>query len=131
MGQYWVIINEDKKEYIQPHTFGDGAKLMEFGCSTCGTLTGLTILLADNVTNGRGGGDFNGDGKDVLGRWHGDRIKIVGDYGDDGLWNKAYDKWEDISLKVLNVIIEDKWVKKHQEANSLTERLERYATDSN
>ena len=94
MGQYWLIINEDKKEYIRPHGLGDGAKLMEFGCSSNGTLTGLTLLLADATTNGRGGGDFPGYGGDVLGRWYGDRIKIVGDYGDDNLYQEARENYK-------------------------------------
>ena len=31
MGQYYVIANLDKKEFLNPHKFGDGVKLMEFG----------------------------------------------------------------------------------------------------
>lgn len=48
MGQYYIIVNLDKEECICPHAFGDFAKLMEFGSSSCGTLTGLAILLAGN-----------------------------------------------------------------------------------
>lgn len=128
IGQYWLIINEDKKEYIEAHTFGDGIKLMEFGCSQCGTLTGLTLLLADETTNGRGNGDFRGDGKDILGRWHGDRIKIVGDYGDDGLYKQAHKEWDDISKSVLATIVQDEYVldfQKEESYKSIEERLEK------
>ena len=59
MGQYYKIVNVKKKQYLTPHTFGDGAKLMEFGMSANGVLAGLAILLADG--NGRGGGDLNSD----------------------------------------------------------------------
>ena len=45
MGQYFLIVNLDKKEYLHPHKFGDGLKLLEFGCSSQGTLTALTLLL--------------------------------------------------------------------------------------
>jgi hypothetical protein len=47
MGQYYRIVNIKKKQYITPHTFGDGAKLMEFSMSASGVLAGLAILLAD------------------------------------------------------------------------------------
>lgn len=57
MGQYYVTVNLDKGEYIMPHRFGQGLKLLEFGCSRYGTLSALALLLADG--NGRGGGDLS------------------------------------------------------------------------
>jgi hypothetical protein len=79
MGQYHKVVNLDKKQFLHPHKFGDGLKLREFGCSGEGTLTALTALLAAH--NGRGGGDFRSDSP-LIGSWAGDRIAIVGDYGD-------------------------------------------------
>lgn len=57
MGQYYYPVNIDKREYINPHRFGDGLKLLEFGSSGDGTMLGLAILLASG--NGRGGGDLD------------------------------------------------------------------------
>lgn len=106
MGQYHYVANYDKKEYLHPHKFNDGLKLMEFGCSAEGTLLGLTVLLAASNTPGaRGGGDLHpwikGHGahdndrtitgdpvradwlmENVVGRWAGDRIAIIGDYNE-------------------------------------------------
>lgn len=111
MGQYYKIINLDKKEYLHPHAFGNGLKLLEFGCSADGVLTGLAILLADG--NGRGNGDLDTvtyrggafkpkkyqrveyewelDGKKhriivpkIVGSWAGDKVVISGDYSDKG-----------------------------------------------
>lgn len=60
MGQYHLIANIDKHEFINPHKFGDGLKLMEFGLSATGTLTGLAVLLAaSNKSGARGGGDLH------------------------------------------------------------------------
>lgn len=106
MGQYHFVANLDKKEYLHPHTLGDGLKLMEFGASGNGTMEGLALLLAvSNGVDGRGGGDFHvwdgGPGYEgrevegvtpqdyelaaaVIGRWGGDRIAIIGDYAEDG-----------------------------------------------
>ena len=85
MGQYHLVVNLDKKEYLHPHHLGDGFKLMEFGNNACGTMTGLAILLA--VSNGRGGGDLHASNllsvQDRIGSWGGDRIAIVGDYAED------------------------------------------------
>ena len=81
MGQYYVIVNLDKHEYLKPHDFGEGAKLMEFGASGCGTMGGLAILLSDG--NGRGGGDCQSDSP-LIGSWVGDHIVIAGDYADVG-----------------------------------------------
>lgn len=62
MGQYHVIVNIDDLERIHPHRLGDGLKMMEFGCSSAGTMSALGLLLEDD------------------GRWAGKRIAIIGDY---------------------------------------------------
>ena len=81
MGQYYRIVNLTKKQFINPWSFGDGAKLLEFGCSSTGTMTALAVLLADG--NNRGGGDLHSDDP-VIGSWSGDSIVIAGDYADHG-----------------------------------------------
>ena len=115
MGQYYKIVNVKKKEYITPHTFGDGLKLMEFSMSANGVLAGLAILLADG--NGRGGGDLNSE-NEIVGSWAGDNIVIAGDYADNGKWIKdpdtnlysvANNEGEDISIKVLDALCDDRY----------------------
>lgn len=115
MGQYYKIVNIKKKQYITPHTFGDGAKLMEFSMSKNGVLSALAVLLADG--NGRGGGDLGSDNP-IVGWWAGDNIVIAGDYADEGkfvkepnqnLYRVASEEGEDISLKVLDALCDDKW----------------------
>jgi len=79
MGQYYLTVNLDKGEYLDPHKFGDGLKLMEFGNSASGTMTGLAVLLADG--NGRGSGGLRSENS-IIGSWKGDRIVVAGDYAD-------------------------------------------------
>jgi len=81
MGQYYYVVNLDKRQYLKPHDLGDGAKLMEFANSRGGTMTALAILLASG--NGRGGGDCRVSSP-FIGSWAGDRIVIAGDYDDNG-----------------------------------------------
>ena len=107
MGQYFIVVNKTKKEYLYPHKFGDGLKLMEFGCSGMGTLTGLTLLLRQS--NEGGGGDFHGE-HEYLGRWAGDKITIVGDYDESKLYTIAGDSYTDISWDVLEMMLEDQYV---------------------
>jgi len=115
MGQYYKIVNVKKKQYLNPHAFGDGAKLMEFSMSASGVLAGLAILLADG--NNRGGGDLRSE-NEIVGSWAGDNIVIAGDYADNGkylpvdkvdrnLYDVANDEGEDISLKVLDALFDD------------------------
>ena len=115
MGQYYKIVNIKKKQYITPHTFGDGSKLMEFSMSANGVLAGLAILLADG--NGRGGGDLHSE-NDIVGSWSGDNIVVAGDYADAGkfvkesdqtLYEVASNEGEDISLKVLDALFDDSY----------------------
>jgi len=117
MGQYFKVVNVKKREYINPHMFNDGMKLMEFGMSAGGTLTALAVLLADG--NGRGGGDLNSS-NEIVGSWAGDPIVIAGDYADDGkflpadkqdttLYNVVDVEGKDISHLVLDALMEDRW----------------------
>ena len=104
MGQYHQIINYDKKQFLDPHKFGEGVKLMEFSSGQHGTMQALAVLLAaSNTPEARGGGDLHpwlgGPGygsrirdtkpqrgewlmKNVVGSWAGDRIAIIGDYAE-------------------------------------------------
>src|SRR5262249_31446104 len=113
MGQYYLVVNLDKKEYIHPHQCGDGLKLMEFGASSCGTMTALAVLLADG--NGRGGGDLHSR-RPVVGSWAGDRVVLAGDYGDDckftgdavtNLYGLAIDGFRDVSREALRAMADD------------------------
>lgn len=108
MGQYWVVINLDKKEYINPHALGAGLKLWEQLANHPGTGAALIILCAAMPCT-RGGGDFDLDenwhgpernfpehnmspgpmptdyqeiAHQTIGRWAGDRIALIGDYSE-------------------------------------------------
>lgn len=148
MGQYYLTVNLDKRQYLHPHRFGDGLKLLEFGSSGDGTMTGLAILLAEG--NGRGGGDLR-SGHPIIGSWAGDRIVIAGDYSDplkylDGvsgdklqrvaehcftegyrqaervnLYHWARSTFEDISDTVLSALADDPYIKQ-----PLQERLKSF-----
>lgn len=108
MGQYWLPVNLDKREYIMPHKLGAGLKLWEQIASHPGTGAALIVLCAAQRET-RGGGDLdmekNWHGSErvfpdhnitpgpmptdysdiagaVIGRWAGDRIALVGDYAE-------------------------------------------------
>lgn len=104
MGQYHILYNLDKKEYIHAHHIGNGLKLMEqcgYGKSTA---TGLWLLLANS--NGRGGGDARHH--PMIGRWAGDRILVQGDYARETDTNyqsyKELDNYTDISVQVKDML---------------------------
>jgi hypothetical protein len=130
MGQYYVVANLTKREFISPSSFMDGVKLMEFSLSGNGVLSGLSVLLASS--NGQGGGDLNVDEgwDDIPGRWAGDRIVIAGDYDNNpnSPGFKVYemcgertdmeqllqaggqlDNFVDISSRVLGALLSDDW----------------------
>ena len=140
MGQYHYVCNLDKHEFLHPHKFGSGLKLMEFGCESVGVPTGLVLLLAaSNGPTGRGGGDWHpwlgGPGyegrevkvdaataerlsREIPGRWAGDRIAIIGDYAETGDPGIDPDDtpwtnkagWTDISADVVAAIELDYYV---------------------
>lgn len=124
MGQYYYVVNVDKKEYLDAHSFGDGLKLLEFGASGGGTMLGLAVLLAQG--NGRGGGDLDSESP-VIGSWVGDRVIIAGDYADPwvdpqdltagepekdapNLYRLASESYKNISDAVLAALLDDEWL---------------------
>jgi len=121
MGQYYLIVNLDKQQFLHPHKFGSGMKLTEFSGDYQSVMQGLAILLADG--NNRGGGDLNSEDP-IIGSWAGDRIVISGDYADVGkfvddswivpmvslddlnVFTFADKSFEDLSDKIIQVIAE-------------------------
>lgn len=65
MGQYWKLVNLDKKEYVHPHNLGTGLKLWEQLANHPGTGAALVVLCAA-MPEARGGGDL-----DLDKNWHG------------------------------------------------------------
>ncbi len=79
MGQYWIPVNLDKREFVDPHKLGAGLKLWEQLANHPGTGAALLVLCAA-MPEKRGGGDLKED--PTIGRWAGDRIALVGDYAE-------------------------------------------------
>lgn len=78
MGQYYKAINVDKKEYINPHAYDCGAKLMEFS-------------YIDSTLDGN---DFTNALHSLMqNEWRGDRVYVVGDYADFTRSNDIDDLW--------------------------------------
>lgn len=108
MGQYFILVNLDKEEYITSGDIGGASKLSEW----CGNLQAgiIPFLLAQGPDDG-----ILGDGERYLkeretgevqphpewGRWAKDRIVLVGDYDESKLSYKAREEFENVSETVL------------------------------
>ena len=91
MGQYFKIINEDKKEVINAWDLGGVAKFWEWLYNRQARVFVWLLRKSD----GDGGGDIPLDERDqytTLGRWAGDRITLIGDYDSSKLWNTSATK---------------------------------------
>jgi hypothetical protein len=95
MGQYFYIINTDKKEYIDPDNMNSGLKLWEI-CNNIGANSLLIYLLRESEDESSAGG---GIGKNA-GRWARDRIVVVGDYAKSGLFHIAKETYKEISNSI-------------------------------
>lgn len=106
MGQYWRIVNVDKKEYLDPYMLGSGAKLWEQLADEAPSKA-LLVLVA-NMPESRGGGDL--EENEVIGRWAGDRIIVVGDYAENGDHPKIkteplYGRCDDVKYKNISKLV--------------------------
>lgn len=85
MGQYHILVNLTRKEFVTPSGFGYGLKQAEHFSGFGRVLYALTM-----VPKARGGGDIFPDDIEqlnqeyvFLGRWLGNKVAVVGDYSCD------------------------------------------------
>ena len=112
MGQYFKVMNLDKKEELHPHCFGDGLKLLEFGTSGLGTMAGLALLLRQST-------DLSGDirsNDELLGSWASDRIAVIGDYDESEIYHDS--SYTNISHKVVELLEKDSYIKQVRSENN-------------
>ena len=133
MGQYFIFVDTDKKEYIVPDS---GAKLWEIASNFTGSGI-LAYLLADGNKDGTGLLTHTADekAKDQLiasgwkvfeesdapysgrywileketgyfGRWSGDRVVVAGDYGNTNLYKIAQKQYKDITKEAYGEFYE-------------------------
>ena len=116
MGQYHSLFNLDKLEVVNPHDLGFGAKQREHSGYGGGSLADILYVLCA-YKEARGGGDWANDNSDFpeftngvfKGRWHGDRVAVIGDYfeagdlptgWDEALTDSEPTKFKDISDEI-------------------------------
>jgi len=99
MEQRYIIANLDKKEFVNPCKVDQGAQLWEI---VSNRISAVLPLLLRQCTGYAAGMDI-GDNQYHVGRWVGDRIVVVGEYDESGIYNLAQlsPLWQDISFEVL------------------------------
>lgn len=104
MGQYHMLYNLDKREYVHAHRIDNGLKLREQIGHKHSTSSALFLLVANS--NGRGGGDAIKH--PLIGHWAGDRILVQGDYAEPSdhayLPESELERFTDISASVLQML---------------------------
>ena len=94
MGQYYKIVNLDKKEVVNVWELGGVAKLIEWCNNIDAGVFPYLLWKSDDA----GGGDHPEPEKtEYLGRWAEDRIVLIGDYDSSKLYTKASEEYNDIS----------------------------------
>ena len=92
MGQYYLIVNTDKNEFVHPHSFGDGMKLGEQNK----TIHFLRILIGPRKNSKYKQWSIFLNDKELInipyllpGSWSGNKIVFAGEYNDDNLYNEV------------------------------------------
>ena len=103
MGQYYRMINLDKKEVFFIGAL-NGAKLGEICDNNSMGLVGLLLRQSTKF----GGGDYTLDKKDIfdynknalVGRWAGDRVTLIGDYDNSKIYDES-NRYKDITRHLI------------------------------
>ena len=122
MGQYYIIANTAKREFIHPHVFGAGLKHMELASSSS-MMYAMSLLIVQS--DGIGGGDWGSiypaarNDHPIVGQWAGDPVIMVGDYDGSGLYDEARRSYTDVSMPVFTAMCRDSyWQQRLKEAIS-------------
>jgi hypothetical protein len=107
MGQYYKLVNKDKREVVNAWDLGGGAKFWEWFYNPKRKVLLWLLAQSSSQIGGTyerlGGGDVENDGYETLGRWAGDRVTLVGDYDASNLYVES-EQYTDISKKVRHEI---------------------------
>ena len=107
MGQYFIAVNTESREFIHPHRFGDGLKFFEVCGSSSGFLAGLALLLK-KTDNGEPPSEVvQGALPAITGSWAGCKVTLIGDYDSEGLYQIASEVYKDVSFDVIRVMAKD------------------------
>ncbi|KAA1258576.1 hypothetical protein LF1_10980 [Rubripirellula obstinata] len=153
MGQYFKPVNTDKKEFVCPWCIGGGAKLWEWAANRQGAV--FTLLLRQSGCTGGGdyGGQEpqvvelkDGDNiadiiakgvvregmsmpipnESIVGRWAGDRVALIGDYDDSGIYSIASEQYRNISEPLVEAwnqfLGDDQFSLQYQRCGTCAER---------
>jgi len=91
MGQYFKIVNYDKREYVDPWEIGGTAKLFEWCANPQAGVFPFLLARSDD-----GERSFR-DEYPTAGRWAGDRVALVGDYDRSGDYQAAEREFRNVS----------------------------------
>jgi len=105
MGQYYMTVCMDKKEFIHPRKFGSGAKELEYISNSLYGKAIMYLLSKSSEDNPADIHDYQGEQPLYKGRWSGSRIRTVGDYDKSDLYKRARDKYIDISIYIIGEML--------------------------
>ena len=107
MGQYFILVNVDKKEYINPLDLHSGMKYVEMIWS----IPKIWWFLL-RMSNRTGGGDVDVGSYKYLGRWALDRVVVVGEYDSSDLFKETK-----LSCKNISEMIKDEYKRFERETS--------------
>jgi hypothetical protein len=83
MGQYYIAVNVEDMEHVEPHKYGNGAKLMEHSYIGNNFVEAVEFLLLEG------------------GRWHKKPIVWAGEYADEEVFFTLYNTCKGDGLQML------------------------------
>lgn len=110
MGEYFVLVNEDRREYVCPYCLGHLGKLQEW---PVGEVVPFLISIA-----------HRGYSPEFGGRWAGERIALVGDATQAVQYGHIHEAYRNISLDLAAEMSANAWATDFPDAEACDDDCE-------
>ena len=106
MGQYFVVVNHAKKQFLEPFNLRSSAKFPSLlGAHEMTRAISWLICTSPNPT-WLALKNKNSRTKRLIGAWCGDPVEIVGDYSEEELYFLVRERYVDISHEVVATLFD-------------------------
>lgn len=106
MGQYFKIVNCNKRQYLEPFSMRSSAKFPSLMSAEEMTRSISWLVCTSSNPRWLECKSANVRTRRLVGSWSGDPIEIIGDYSDEEFSHCVSDQYQDISFEIVATLFD-------------------------